>query len=248
MSWNAEHILISPGTTKGGKSRFTVPFKLILAILFSDLKLRAKKKDWIWSQGKCRRVGLGDIILAALAILPWSFWNKWLSSTVPLCPANCFASVFLKQALELNRLFKKDRGKTASAARILSPNPTWQPLPCLLIKSFFYGENTVCCGGAWYCAVYNKALWIPLLCAVGRRGGGSLKQHVCCCWYTVCLTLCTYVFVVITRPIPSVYSEQNTRGFLRGVVTKTQTFCVEMNENTPRWLLLFCCNGLDLQI
>ena len=28
---------------------------------------------------------------------------------------------------ELNRLFQKDRGKTASAARILSPNPTRRP-------------------------------------------------------------------------------------------------------------------------
>ena len=40
--------------------------------------------------------------------------------------------------LEFNRLFQKDRGKTASAARILSPNPTRRPLPCLLIQSFFY--------------------------------------------------------------------------------------------------------------
>ena len=34
-----------------------------------------------------------------------------------------------------------DRGKTASPARILSPNPTQRPLPCLLIQiiqSFFY--------------------------------------------------------------------------------------------------------------
>ena len=62
-----------------------------------------------------------------------------------LCGASGFASVFLKQTVELNRLFQKDRiktaiaargmveldrlfqkdqGKTASAARILSPNPT----------------------------------------------------------------------------------------------------------------------------
>ena len=40
-----------------------------------------------------------------------------------------------------NHLFQKDRGKTASAARILSPNPTRRPLPCLLIKSFFYGQG-----------------------------------------------------------------------------------------------------------
>ena len=83
--------------------------------------------------------------------------------------------------------------------------------------------------------LFTTTLYGYLSCVqLAGGGGGSLKQHVCCCWYTVCLTLCTYVFVVITRPIPSVYSEQNTRGFLRGVVTKTQTFCVEMNENTPR--------------
>ena len=61
------------------------------------------------------------------------------------CRASCCASVFLKQMVELNHLFQKDqgktasaargtvelnrlfqkgRGKTASAARNLSPNPT----------------------------------------------------------------------------------------------------------------------------
>ena len=43
--------------------------------------------------------------------------------------------------VELNPLFQKDRGKKASAARILSPNQMRRPLPCLLIKSFFYGSN-----------------------------------------------------------------------------------------------------------
>ena len=42
--------------------------------------------------------------------------------------------------VELNCLFKKDRGKTA--ARILSPNPTQRPLPCLIIQSFFYGTKS----------------------------------------------------------------------------------------------------------
>ena len=40
--------------------------------------------------------------------------------------------------VELNHLFQIDRGKTASLARILSPNLIQRPLPCLLIKSFFY--------------------------------------------------------------------------------------------------------------
>ena len=47
-------------------------------------------------------------------------------------------SVFLKQTDEFNHLFQKDPDKTASAARILSPNPMWRPSPCLLNKSFFY--------------------------------------------------------------------------------------------------------------
>ena len=84
-----------------------------------------QKKYLIRRQGNGRRIGLGDRILVALA--------------------ECVASVFLDQTVELNRLFKKDRsktasgargtvelnslfqkdrGKTASAARILSPNPT----------------------------------------------------------------------------------------------------------------------------
>ena len=54
--------------------------------------------------------------------------------------ASCSASVFLKQRAELNSLFQKERGKTASAARILSLNPTRRPLPCLLIQSFFYAS------------------------------------------------------------------------------------------------------------
>ena len=33
------------------------------------------------------------------------------------CRTNCFATVLMKQMVELNHLFQKDRGKTASAAR-----------------------------------------------------------------------------------------------------------------------------------
>ena len=53
----------------------------------------------------------------------------------PLCRASCFALVFC-------------RGITASAARILSPNPKRRPLPCLLIQSFFYGQPWIGFGGA----------------------------------------------------------------------------------------------------
>ena len=49
------------------------------------------------------------------------------------CRARCFASVFLKQTVQFNRFFQKDRGITASSARILSPNPTRRLLPCLLL-------------------------------------------------------------------------------------------------------------------
>ena len=76
------------------------------------------------------------------------------------CCSSFFATVFLKQTVEHNRLFQKHQGKTASAARrtvelnrliqkdrvktacaarMLSPNPMRRPLPCLLIQSFFYG-------------------------------------------------------------------------------------------------------------
>ena len=55
--------------------------------------------------------------------------------------ANCFDWVFFKQMVELIRLFKKDLGKTACAARILFPNPRRRPSPCLLNKSFFNGRH-----------------------------------------------------------------------------------------------------------
>ena len=57
------------------------------------------------------------------------------------CHASCFELVFLKQMVELNRLFQKGRGKTASRARIQSPNPTRRPLPYLPIQTIFYGSE-----------------------------------------------------------------------------------------------------------
>ena len=59
------------------------------------------------------------------------------------CPKN-YDEILRKQKTLLswpNRLFKKDLDKTASAARILSPNRTRRPLPCLLFQSFFYAFN-----------------------------------------------------------------------------------------------------------
>ena len=65
----------------------------------------------------------------------------------------CFSSVFLIQMIEYNHLFQKDRGKTASAARNLSPDPTRRPLPCLLNQYFFYGVeiHIIFWDSAWRC-------------------------------------------------------------------------------------------------
>ena len=67
-----------------------------------------------------------------------AFLKQMVEFNCPTSRASCFASVFLKQMIEFNHLFQKDRGKTASAARILFPNPTRRPSPCLLNESFFY--------------------------------------------------------------------------------------------------------------
>ena len=43
------------------------------------------------------------------------------------CLASCFAQVFLKQKVELNRLFQKDQGTTASVAKgTVEPNYFFQ--------------------------------------------------------------------------------------------------------------------------
>ena len=68
------------------------------------------------------------------------FLKQTVEFNHPPCRDSCFYSVFLKQTVEFNCLLQKDRGKTASAAKILSPHPMLGPLPSLLIKSFFYGS------------------------------------------------------------------------------------------------------------
>ena len=65
-----------------------------------------------------------------------------------------FALVFFKQTVEFNCLFQKERGKTASLARILSPNPMRRPLPYLLIQSFFYAALPLSRIAHMYCTVY----------------------------------------------------------------------------------------------
>ena len=153
------------------------------------------KKDWIRKQSKGRRDGLGDRILAplavlplsfwnkrltstvplaALAVLPQSFWNKWLSSTVPLAVLAVLPQSFWNKRLSLSVCFKK--GKTASVALIMSPNLTRWPLSCLLIKSFFYDSVQSCI------LVYNKSACI-------RSTGSVIKKLSHCCtinihWFT----------------------------------------------------------------
>ena len=81
-----------------------------------------------------------ELVLESLLLLIWTALNlmRQIGGHNP-CRASFFASFFFKQAVgkksrargtvELNRLYQKDRGKTDSAARILSPNPTGRPLP-----------------------------------------------------------------------------------------------------------------------
>ena len=95
-----------------------------------ELEDKAKFVESVW----------GDRILAALAALPRSIWNKQLSSTV-YSKYNGWVQLFVpKRLAEFNR----SRGKTASAARILFPEQTQRPLPCLLIQSFFYAWKGQC--------------------------------------------------------------------------------------------------------
>ena len=63
--------------------------------------------------------------------------SDWGTESLPRKKASA-----VRGTVELDCLFQIYRGKSASAARILSPNPIRRPLPCLLIKSFFYGLYT----------------------------------------------------------------------------------------------------------
>ena len=92
--------------------------------------------------------------------------SDWGTESLP--HYSCFASVVLKQTVELNHLFQTDRGKTASsargtfeinhlfqkdqgntasAARILSPNPT---------RTFALSSNSILL--LWYtvCTLYSR--------------------------------------------------------------------------------------------
>ena len=60
------------------------------------------------------------------------FLKQTAELNCPPCHASCFASVFLKQTDVFNHLFQKGPDKTANTARILFPNRTRRPLPCLL--------------------------------------------------------------------------------------------------------------------
>ena len=99
-------------------------------------------------QRSSRRVGGQNPCRASCFALVY-FWNKRLSSTVPLAVLAVLPRFFLKQTVEFNHLLQKDLGTTASAARILSPNPMRRPLPCLLIQSFFYEFDQVTTSWGW---------------------------------------------------------------------------------------------------
>ena len=86
-----------------------------------------------------RRIGGQNPCRASCFAL--AFLKQTVEFSSPPCHTSCFASVFLKQMIECNHLFQKDQGKAASVARILSPNPTRRPLPCLLNQSFFYAQK-----------------------------------------------------------------------------------------------------------
>ena len=88
----------------------------------------------------------------------------------------------------INRLFQIDWGKTASAARILSPNLTRRPLPYLLIQSFFYGwgggEENVCTGKYSYTGFSAKNLLTIFLVYI------LYSMYSLHCYF--CSSLCTF--------------------------------------------------------
>ena len=65
--------------------------------------------------------------------------------------------------------FQIDQGKTASAARNSTnsaPKQTWQPLPCLLIPSFFYARASQKRTGSATLSVINLLILLSPLSAV----------------------------------------------------------------------------------
>ena len=74
-----------------------------------------------------RRIGGQNPCRASYFVLV--FLKQTVEFNHPPCRDSCFASIFLKQKVEFNCLFQKDRGKTASVARNLSPSPMRRPLP-----------------------------------------------------------------------------------------------------------------------
>ena len=83
-------------------------------------------------------------VLFKFPFTSWTWFGLYFMSLVTTCHRRRIElEDKAKVTVELNRLFQKDRGNTASAARILSPNPTRRPLPCLLIQSFFYATCSI---------------------------------------------------------------------------------------------------------
>ena len=71
-------------------------------------KAKVVASDWGTEQNPCRASCFASVFL-----------KQTVEFNHPPCLASCFGSVLLKQTVEFHSLFQKDRGKTASAARIL---------------------------------------------------------------------------------------------------------------------------------
>ena len=124
-------------------------------------------------------------VLFKFPFTSWTWFGLYFMSLVTTCHRRRIElEDKAKVTVELNRLFQKDRGNTASAARILSPNPMRRPLPCLLSQSLLYASLLY-----RMCTVH--ALDPPWWKVMERRigFGGPVDCRRCRCVITV-ITLC----------------------------------------------------------
>ena len=98
----------------------------------------------------------------------------------------------------LNCLFQKDRGKTASTARILSPNQTRRPLPCLLIKSFFYGWWILIFLKVFSCSSQVQTAHPFVTESVFSRADAAKQLNLLHPNFLFCTSLTNNIFLLIT--------------------------------------------------
>ena len=129
---------------------------------------------------------------------------------------------FNRLPVELKRLFQIDQGKTASAARILSPNPTRLPLPCLLSQSFFYGYMSGFCNiQLFICKQKSQKYTVTSLSAVTGSAFvpihnifwdsvADTKINYCCYWCSIFyyLTLSSCIVQNCKRKIRKIAKEK----------------------------------------